>query len=475
MDATDTINKIILANCSPRYRRLERLESWFYGRQYDGKLSWWDDSIPLWDRAPCIVYPVVQIAIQSNVDLVLGEGRFPVFSGKGSEDESDEENGTSETEGQALDRFIVEYHKLAQFTSHAREAFTTAQTVGSAVALHGHRNGIPFADLIPAKTASPTFDRDGTVLSVDIRYPYVEEYQEPATGLWKCKVKLYRRTIDEKTDTTFQPADANATGVEPKWVIDTTRTIHHGLGFCPIVWYAFMKGCVPVNVFDGKALHEDITDEIHQHDIAVSQRHRCALFSEPQIYEIGVDKGSSPTEMGQTPMVQSSERGGRLVEDRGSAGSRENPLTGGYGKARQVQARKKGPGYVWQYENPDAKVGAITIPESALKFQDDNARDLLHKIENALGVVLPKPEDFKFASSVSGKSIEMMKQRQLDRCDQYRDDLRDNFLLPSVKMQLRIASVLGQQLKVSGADEIRALCAQLQETEVPDALDRAVA
>jgi hypothetical protein len=337
------------------------------------------------------------------------------------------------------------------------------------VALHGHRNGIPFADLIPAKTATPTFDLDGAVMSVEVRYPYVEEYQEPASGTWKYRVKLYRRTIDDKLDTTFQPADADPSGREPKWVPDKTRTIRHGLGFCPIVWYAFMKGCVPINVFDGKALHADHTDEIHQHDIAVSQRHRCALFSEPQICETGVEKGSSPTEMGQTPVVQSSEHGGRLVEDRSSAGSSTNPLTGGYGKAKASAGPQEGPGYVWQYENSEAGVFAIIIPSRLSSFRTTTRATSCTRSKSRSASCFPSRKTSSTQRRSRARRSSSWKARQLDRCDQYRDDLRDNFP-PSVNVQLRIASVLGSTLKVSGADQVATIIAKLQEPEVPRAV-----
>ena len=88
--------KAFNAALSPRYRRLDELERWVNGRQYDGQDSWWSDAKPLWERAPCISYPIVGIAAQSNVDLVLGESRFPVFTSKPGEDTSASESGLGE-------------------------------------------------------------------------------------------------------------------------------------------------------------------------------------------------------------------------------------------------------------------------------------------------------------------------------------------------------------------------------------------
>ena len=449
MDADDKVLEIVRANQSPRYKRLEALESWVNGTQYDGLCSWWDDDgdVPLWDRKPCIVYPIVSNAIQSNVDLVLGEGRFPEFTANPGEDEGDEDNGTDEDESSDIDRYIDEYHELCQFPSHCREAFYAVQQCGTTVAIHGVRNGKPFANLIPAKWGTPEFDVNGECTKLTIKYPFLEEVQQ-RDGSWKTIVKLYKRVIDGQTDVTYKQVEARPDGQEPApWPVDNSLTVNHNLGFCPVVWYPFMRTCAPVNQIDGYAIHAKLTDEIQAHDIAISQRHRCALLSEPQYVEIGVTPGENPTDAGRMPTVVMGENGTHYSENRVP------------GKT----ARKKGPGYVWQYQNPLAKVDAVTIGSDALKAQDENARDIRLKLQESLGVVTLDPENIKFAATTSGKALQQIKQRQLDRCDQYRDDLKNGFLLPSIKMQLRISKVLGAQLTVPGIDDVRAAVADMED------------
>lgn len=452
--------KIIRANTSPRYRRLEELWRWVEGRQYEGRPNWFnDEEAPRWERAPCIVYPVVNCAIDSNTDLVLGEGRFPRFSsreqseeGEGEKDREDRE--TDDDSADELDRYVAAYHKKTKFRSHSREAFCHGQGTGTAVGLHGVRNGRPTAELIEAKTATPKFNVDGAVTSLDIQYPYVEEYRDPQTGDWKERVKLYRRTIDESTDTTYKPAEANENGLAPRWEADADRTYAHGLGFCPVIWYAFMKGCVPVNVVDGKAIHRLMMDEIHQHDIAVSSRHTCALLAEPQIVEIGVKAGYNPTGTGRPAAVISTTKGGEDARAALAAGT----ATGAYMDQLGMQtARRKGPGFPWQYPDPATKVEYLTIAADVLKAQDDNARDILFKIQDSLGVVFVDQNNMKLAGTTSGKALEAIRQRQIDRCDQYREDIWDNFLEPSIQMQLRIAATLGAGVKIPGSERIRSL------------------
>lgn len=436
----DKVPRLIHANTSPRYRRLEWLESWVAGSQYDDRAcGWFDDAAPLWERKPCIVYPAVEIAIDSYVDLIFGESRFPAFTSSQDEQDADDE-ALSEDEAKALDRFIAKEHAECRFRAYCREGLTAAMGCGTSVGIHGHREGKPFAELIPAKWCTPKLKHDGAVISLEIRYPYVEEYKQPG-GTWAVRVMLYRRTIDAEKDTTFFPAEARDDGQEPAWQADPAQTFLHGLGFCPVIWYPFMRGCAPVNVIDGTPIHERTTDEIEQHDIARSQWHRCSLFSEPQICETGVQPGHNPTGTGRTPVIPGTEHGGKL--------SVSNPQTSGYqlGGTPDV-ARKKGPGHVWQYPDPNTKVTALTIGADALKAQHTNVSDLRLKVQEALGVVFLDPENIKFAATTSGKALQAIKQKQIDRCGTYRDDVAERFLRPSIDMQLRIAAKVGEQLRV---------------------------
>ncbi len=460
--------KAFRANVSPRYLRLENLENWSKGKQYAGLTKWFDSSsnVALWDRAPCVVYPVVKIAAQSNTDLLFGEGRFPTFTTKPGEDEDPEDGGLDPEDSAVLDKFIVKYHELCQFRSHCRDEFGSAQTTGTAVAIHGvHKNGKPFADLMPSKWCEPTLGPDGVVTKLVIQYPYLEEYKDKSDGKWKVRAKLFRRVIDEQSDTVYLPADAAEDGREPKWTEDKDSSVEHGLGFCPVVWYPFMRGCTPVNVIDGEAIHSLFTNEIHQHDIAISQRHRGALMSEPQICEIGVMPGYSPTELGPKPTIFSTVEGGEHYDPLNPDPNVHIKGAFVYGSAGGGEgARKKGPSFVWQYPSPDTKVMALTYPGDALKAQDDNCRDLRIKLQESLCVVFLDPENIKFAATTSGKALEAIKQKQIDRVSQFRDDVRDRFLVPSLMMQMRIAVKRGVEgLKVPGVKKALAVLAKLGE------------
>lgn len=458
IDGADEAQKIVRVNMTPRAQRLHELERWVAGSQYDHLPNWWTQDVPLWDREPCIVYPIVSVAIASNVDLVFGEGRFPTFTANPGEDEEDEEAesfGLGEDDSATVDRYLQRYHDACQFRTFCREGFAAAQGCGTAVGIHGARGGKPFAELQPAKWCEPELDYDRKVTRLVIQYPYTDVYQEPFSRRWKMRVKLYRREIDARKDVTMLPADAREDGQQPAWRPDPKLTIEHGLGFCPVVWYPFMRGCQPVNILDGQAIHARLTDEIRQHDIALSQRHRGALFSEPQICEIGVADGYNPTEQGRTPMLHSTEKGERFANQAALDAAVSMGMTNGAYGARSSPARKKGPGHVWQYPDPNTKVQALTYPADALKAQFDNAADILQKLQESLAVVFLDPNNIKFAATTSGKALEAIKQRQVDRCNLYRDDLRDNFLLPNIEMQLRLTSARGAALsRIPGAADV---------------------
>jgi len=435
-------NKAALANMSPRYRRLEWLERWVDGTQYKGRPEWFSSEVPLWEREPCVVYPVVQIAAQSNTDLCLGEARFPRFA-IGEQTQSAPAKGAAQAN--PVDAFLTKYHELSRFPTACREALTAAQGCGTVVALLGAKNGKPFIELLPAKWCTPEEGTDGEIAKLTIEYPYLDE-QKHNDGTWHVEAMLYRRVIDTGSDTVFKPAKADPGGRAPVWEADPAKSTKHSLGFVPVVWYAFMRGCQPVNVIDGKAIHQWITDEIQAHDIARSQWHRGALYSEPQICEIGVPPGHNPTGTGRTAMVPTTEHGGPATAD--------NPITGHFltGPATQ-EARKKGPSHVWQYPDHTTKVEVLDYSAGALKAQQDNCSDLRIKIQEALCVVFLDPENIKFAATTSGKALEAIKSKQLDRCSQIREDFRDGFLVPCLKMQLRLARKLGKTLKVKGLPE----------------------
>lgn len=437
--------KIAEKHRSPRFKQLDQLERFVATTQYEGRPNWYDDSVPLWERAPCVAYPVVQAAIASNVDLLLGEQSFPTvtaFSHVNDDEELEDEQLAEQLEW--VDRGLGELVQKARLKAAAREAYSHAQSCRTAVSVFGVRNGRMFVDSLKAKWCTPTLDTEGNVLSIEIRYPYIDR-QKDAEGKWKAVCKLYRRAIDVTRDVTFKPVLAPDDGQDPKtWTEDPALTVPHGLGFCPVVWYAYRKGCGSVNEIDGHAIHEHCLDEIVAHDLAISQRHSAALFvGQPQICEFGVPPGYNPTEEGSKADLLTSVGGGNLLPN--GAIQQGDRTTGKWVTGRASGgARKKGPGYVWQYpDKQSCEVQMLELSGDALKALDDHARDLRAKIAESLQVVFLDPETAKLATAMSGKALRILRERQYSHCDQDREDFGEGWLLPALRMCLRVIARVG--------------------------------
>lgn len=454
----------IAENTTPRALYMAQLEAWADGSQYDGRPSWWDTSVPLWDRAPCVVYPVVQTSVASNTDLVLGEGRWPLVTSSPDEDDTDfDDDALDEESSKLIDRTIAEVHRVTRFRVVTKQCFRSAQTCGTGVMLFGVRDGRVFAETTKARWCEPELDSHGRVLRLVIQYPYLECYRRN-DGKRAVRAMLYRRVIDDVSDTTMLPAVARADGHEPKWTPDPKLTVQHGLGFCPVVWYAFDAEISTVEEIDGHAVHALILDEIRAHDFVNSMHHRAALYAgDPQWTETGVDLGSNPSSTGKVTEFPATLHGG------GESGA--NPRVGVYrtGPARST-GRRKGSGEVWQYENDKTKVELHTLPGDALKALDDNAHGLRMMLCHVLAVVDLDPENIKFAATTSGKALEAIKQRQIDRCDTYRDDVGDKLIIPATEMLLRILATRGEQVCMRGKSKWLAVLRKLGETVCAGAL-----
>jgi len=430
------------ANLSPRARQLETLEKYANGTQYDGLADWFDDEPPLWERAPCIVYNLVGVAIRSNGHLVLGEGRFPVITSNPGENDS-EAGGLDEEVSKSVDRGISELHKRTRFRSICRQALKHAQQAKSCAVVVGVRGGKPAVEVIRSWWCEPTFDIQRNVIKLEVRYPYCE-WEKLPDGKWKLHAKLFRRIIDAVSDTTFISLEAEKAGREPPpdaWKPDPTKTVKHGLGFCPVLWYGFMRECAAETDYDGTAIHQEVLDECRGLDFALSQRHRSALFcGDPQIIETGVEAGYNPSgQWGKTGSIPSTYAGGEP--------SKSNPVTGRFQQTGQQAARKKSPGVVWQYESPTTKVGYLMLPADALGVLESHISDLRNKLAEMLCVVILDPQNVKNTADMSGKAIEQLRARQFDRCDEIREDVEENLLLPLTKLLIRVALKANVKIK----------------------------
>lgn len=431
------LRKISAANTSPRQVRLSELESYARGRQYDGLPSWWSEDVPLWERAPCIVYPIAGVAAQSNVDLCFPAGELFAIDYEPSGD-------VAPSGIVAVNAAIAGIVKCLKFAATARAALYRAQITGTACAINGVRNGLPFCDLLDAKSCTPEYNSNGILRSVFVRYLFHRTVRNGAE--YDTEIMIYRRLINETDDIVYLAAPASDNGVEPELVPDESVSGPHGIGFCPVVWFRFQSLHCGAHSVDGDAIHTDALDEIRALDIARSQWHRGALYSEPQVVEIGVESNEPTGAMGRVADgIAMSEFGGEI--------SPYNKRLGTVG-GRSPAAKKSGPGHIWNYPQ-GATVSYLTAGEGALSAQSANYENLRATVQDILAVVQLDPLSLKFASSVSGKSLEALRKRQTDRCSVYRVDFAEGFVTPVIAMHLEIMrlvdSAAGYNLKIANA------------------------
>jgi hypothetical protein len=451
--------KAYAANVSPRSRTLALLESEVDGTRFDGRHSWFSGEGTIFDRKPAIVYHVVESSIQSKVDLMLGEGRFPTITSGPDEDEDEDEaeDGLGEEESKAIDRLICSFVKEAKLAMLWREMYQSAQGCGTAPALLGVRKSRLFAETLPAKWATRTLDAEQNLVAVTIQYPYLEN--KKINGVWTATCMLYKRVIDAQRDVTYAPAEADIDGIEPLWKEQTVAV--HGLGFVPVLWYRHHAPMQNLAGDDGFAVHRTLLDQLEGIDMALSQRHTGALGSLPQIVEIGVEPGYNPTaDAPQGMSVQVTMTGGTPGHNNPVRGEyRTQPSDGTQG------ARKKGPGSVWQYASPDTKVEAINTPGEAMQALDAHIKDLKSKICETLAYVPLDPESIRYAATVSGKALEILRARELNRISRDREAFGDEIILGTVDMLLRIALQLGAALKTPRLKKALPILAQFMVTE----------
>lgn len=443
----DKAQRVLEANLTPRYRELDNLQAYVEGRQYAGKAHWLtEDDVPLLDRAPCVVEPIAENAIESFVDLVFGEGHFPGISSAPDEDDEvfDERFGLNEADSELVDRFIQHIAKQCDLQEVSREALARAMGERSAVGIVCVRDGKLAVDLEHAKCCVPTFDkqRPKLIRSLEIRYPYLERYFDGHEKRWAMRCMLYRRVINEQTDTTFAPIVAHETGEDPgigEWRPETTIT--HGFGFCPVVWWAYRKRASEQTGPDGIAIHERVLDEIDALNRTLSQRHRAGLIcGDPQIVETGVDEDVNPAPAGRAPEPM------RAYPSESPGTRADNARWQSGGQAGKTGARRKGPNVIWRYPNENSKVEYLLLPPEALKVLDDGIGQLHQMLAEAMSWVRADPTTIAgeskrgvSLSSISGKALAWMYRRQTMQCDSVRPDAWDNWLVPLINLLLRVS------------------------------------
>lgn len=402
---------------SPRYWRINALEAWYCGTQYEGRPSFWSQDVPLRERSPVVQSQFARSAIQRLATLVFGDRSFPRIKV-----EAEGYRTTLSTqERDALQALVDDIARSLSLSKRMREVLTEGLKCGAACVLVGLVEGRPTMRLLPTKWCTPTLRPDGSVESLAIEYKHPSPH-DPSQWMW------HRREITARADRTYASVEV-VEGQPPRWG-DYTET---PLECCPVVWVRNdAEATASPDQIDGHALIEGLEDEVEALDFELSQLYRNALYNgEPQLVQIGVD--------GDAPMVAPQ---GRTANEGGFSWLNSvapgwlRPLTNGSGGGG-ASATKKAPGKLWKLpQGGDAKMVESTGAGAAIIA--GAIKELRRVLTDASGVVL-FDVDSAGGGDLAARTLAMLHAPMIDHADNLRVEYGDA-LARILDMMLRVLS-----------------------------------
>lgn len=406
---------------SPRYWRINRLEQWYCGTQYDTRPSFWSQDVPLRERAPVVQSQFTRSAVQRLATLVFGDRSFPRLKVEAE----GYRTTLSPAERAALQALVDEITRALALPKRMREVLTEGLKSGAACIIVGLVEGRPSLQIVPSKWCAPTLRADGSVEALCI------EYKTPSDD--PKRWRLHRREITATEDRTYAPVDV-VEGVPPKWGDYTAIPLE----CCPVVWVRNdAEATATRDQIDGHALVEGLEDEVEALDMELSQLYRNALYNgEPQLVQIGVD--------GNAAMAAPVGRTGGATEERFSW---LNSVLPGWARTGGGDtAAKKAPGKLWKLpQGGDAKM--VESTGAGAEIIRGAITELRRVLTDASGVVLFDADSLG-GGDLAARTLQLMHAPMLDHADNLRVEYGDA-LARIVDMMLRVLS--GRLAQTMGA------------------------
>lgn len=379
---------------TPRFWRLQAHEALWLGAAYDGRESFWNQAVPLRERAPAVQSQIVKACGRRLVTMTFGQRAFPDAT------VTERAYGVTYTAAEAatLTGLACEIVAAAKLRRVMREYLAEGLKCGSACVVLSLQGGAPVADIIPAKWCTPTLARDGSVTRLVIEYRYPMTAADDETRLL-----VYRREIGDGWDIVYQPWRADDDNAPVK--IASKRAV----SFVPVRWTRNLASSVEQALdIDGSPMVDGMEDEVEGLDMLLSMRLRNAYYNgDPQMVQI-VGPADAPAPLGATgPTAADAPPNAGRFSRMGDALGRFFGRGGSAGTAT-----KKGPGQVWKIQAPgDAKLvessgaGAIII--------DGAIGELRRVILDAIGVVMADPETMG-KGDLSARALSLLHAPMLD-------------------------------------------------------------
>lgn len=276
-DLSQFSTKLAAYGETPRYWRINRLEAFYNGQQYEGRPNFWNNDFPLRERAPVVQVGFTRAAVNRLSTLVFGDRSFP----RVAVDKRVRRATLTDAERDALQALVDDVLASLVVSHLMRQVIVEGLKCSSACIVVGLVNGLPCVELIPSKWCTPQLRRDGSVECVVVQYKHPRE-DDPKKWDW------YRREITQTEDRVYACVPFEE-GRVPEW--SGVAFVSTPLEFCPVRWVRNLRpATAAASDIDGTALIEGIEDEVEALDLELSQLYRNALYNgDPQMVKIGAD------------------------------------------------------------------------------------------------------------------------------------------------------------------------------------------
>jgi hypothetical protein len=252
---------------APRTRRLDIMRRVLAGTLYDvlpyefhEERGAGGEYVPLRNRRPSVRYPLARIVVDDSVALVFSDGHFP----------------TLDCADKRVRAVLGDVAREAGL-NHVMQSAALHGSVGSVAIWLRVLRGRIFFRVLETMFLTPVWDPEepDALLSVTEKYKVLGsvlaeqgyEIADPQAEYW------FMRRWDAQDETWFVPWPVAA---EPMAVVDTQRSVRHGLGFVPLVWIRNLPGGDDV---DGACTFRPAVETSIEIDYQLSQAGRGLKYS----------------------------------------------------------------------------------------------------------------------------------------------------------------------------------------------------
>lgn len=407
-----------------RYRRATRAEAYDLGFQYEQLPPHDTKGVPLRKKRPRILVPLFSEAIDA-LDGFVWSGGVPRVVIDATRDAGDDQAAGDVGPDLDVDRAKLLTRFAAALVHHgrldraAREISRSALVTTSVAVVMGVRGGRLDWHVEPGKHCTPTFDPQspGELASLDICYQHQRE-EPTASGAARARWYWYRRTIDAERDTVYVEVPV-VPGRAPVWTVDASKTVDHGLGFCPARWVRTLPDSS--DPIDGRPVVDPqlypLLDDVNY---TISQRSKAvAAVVEPQIVRRGVPEG-------------------------------------------EREALSKSSDRVWDVDR-GVEVELLEQEVAGIEAASKHLDDLTNRLRAAVRVVIADPKVLN--GDISGRVLEIIHGPMIRVASLLRQDLGDDGFGACVALALRLVVAVierGEAVYIPGAQRAAAVLREAQ-------------